>query len=115
MLPLSLLAQATPYTHPSFRLSLAYAFLLTLFSLLSILNRRIAYGAPRKVDFAEEVIVVTGGASGLGLVLAEVYGMRGCNVAVLDVKELEDAEAKGITGTAAMSATRHRCGKPLNR
>lgn len=96
MLPLSLRAQATPYSHPAFQISVAYAALLTLLSVLSSINRRIAYGASRDVDLSEEVIVITGGASGLGLLIAEVYGMRGCNVAVLDVKEVESAEAKGI-------------------
>jgi NAD(P)-dependent dehydrogenase (short-subunit alcohol dehydrogenase family) len=43
------------------------------------------------------VIVITGGASGLGLLIAEVYGMRGATVAVLDVKELESGEARGVT------------------
>lgn len=46
---------------------------------------------------SEEVIVITGGASGLGLLIAEVYGMRGATVAVLDVKKLEDGEARGVT------------------
>lgn len=41
--------------------------------------------------------MITGGASGLGLLIAEVYGMRGATVAVLDVKELESGEARGVT------------------
>ncbi|RQM05409.1 hypothetical protein DH86_00001941, partial [Scytalidium sp. 3C] len=49
------------------------------------------------VDLSEEVIVITGGASGLGLLIAEVYGMRGATVAVLDVRGLESGEARGVT------------------
>jgi NAD(P)-dependent dehydrogenase (short-subunit alcohol dehydrogenase family) len=45
----------------------------------------------------EEVIVITGGASGLGLLIAEVYGMRGATVAVLDVLDLESGDARGVT------------------
>lgn len=52
---------------------------------------------PREVDLSEEVIVITGGASGLGLLIAEVYGMRGATVAVLDVNEMENTEARGVT------------------
>jgi NAD(P)-dependent dehydrogenase (short-subunit alcohol dehydrogenase family) len=52
---------------------------------------------PREVVPSEEVIVITGGASGLGLLIAEVYGMRGATVAVLDVKEMENGEARGVT------------------
>lgn len=40
--------------------------------------------------------MITGGASGLGLLIAEVYGMRGASVAVLDVKELESGESRGV-------------------
>lgn len=36
-------------------------------------------------------MVITGGASGLGLLIAQMYGMRGASVAVLDIKDvLED-------------------------
>ena len=64
---------------------------------LGVLNKQIAYTKARKVDFSEEVIVITGGASGLGLLIAEVYGMRGATVAVLDVKDLESGEARGVS------------------
>ncbi len=79
------------------RASLSYASILTLLSILSVINEKIAYGTPRDVDLEEEVIVITGGASGLGLLIAEVYGMRGANVAVLDVKKVENAEEIGVT------------------
>lgn len=35
-------------------------------------------------------MVITGGAGGLGKVLAETYGMRGVSVAVLDICEPEE-------------------------
>jgi len=35
---------------------------------------------------------VTGGASGLGLLIARIYGLRGVSVAVLDVKEVAEIE-----------------------
>jgi NAD(P)-dependent dehydrogenase (short-subunit alcohol dehydrogenase family) len=62
-----------------------------------VINDRLAFGLPREVDLSEEVIVITGGASGLGLLIAEVYGMRGATVAVLDVEEMENGEARGVT------------------
>lgn len=77
--------------------AILYASLLTLFFFLGILNRQVAYSKPRVVDLGEEVIVITGGASGLGLLVAEVYGMRGATVAVLDIAELEAGEARGVT------------------
>ena len=52
---------------------------------------------PREVDWDEEVVVITGGANGLGKILAEMYGMRGASVAVLDVKKPEK-ESEGLAG-----------------
>jgi NAD(P)-dependent dehydrogenase (short-subunit alcohol dehydrogenase family) len=36
--------------------------------------------------------VITGGGSGLGQLIAQIYGMRGAGVAVLDVKEVSEVE-----------------------
>lgn len=77
--------------------SIAWASMITLSWIFITINNRIAYGLPREVDLSDEVIVITGGASGLGLLIAEVYGMRGATVAVLDVKEMENGEARGVT------------------
>lgn len=97
MLPLSLKAQATPYSHLSFQITTAYASFLTVFWLFSVLNSRIAYGKPRPCDGSDDVVVITGGASGLGLMIAEFLAMRGTTVAVLDVKPGDVVrEAKGI-------------------
>ncbi|KAL5358000.1 hypothetical protein BJX96DRAFT_33523 [Aspergillus floccosus] len=85
---LSLRAQATPYAHPAFVLATTYAASLTLLAVARVVNRRIAYGLPRTVDLGDEVVVVTGGASGLGLLIARIYGMRGVSVAALDVKDV---------------------------
>jgi len=95
MIPLSLRAQLTPYSHLSFQLSVAYASLLTALFFFSLIDKRIAYGPARSIDISEETIVITGGASGLGLLLAQVYGMRGASVAVLDIKRMNE-EARGI-------------------
>ena len=86
MIPLSLRAQATPYHHLSFQISVAYASFITILSLLSVLNTRFAYGRPKPAEHSEDVIVITGGASGLGFLLAEFYAMRGAAVAVVDIK-----------------------------
>ncbi|PVH86471.1 NAD(P)-binding protein [Cadophora sp. DSE1049] len=97
MVPLCMRAQAMSWTATAMQVSIGYASLLTALYFLGVLNRQIAYSKPRTVDFSEEVIVVTGGASGLGLLIAEVYGMRGATVAVLDVKDLEAGEARGVS------------------
>ena len=45
----------------------------------------------------DEVVVVTGGASGLGKCIAEIYSMKGVGVAVLDIEigVKEEGEREG--------------------
>ncbi|KAI9045811.1 putative short-chain dehydrogenase/reductase family protein [Aspergillus affinis] len=93
VLVICLRAQVTPYTDPAFLIATGYATVLTVLAALRFLNRRVAYGGPRTVDPSNEVVVVTGGASGLGLLIARVYGLKGASVAVLDVKD--EQELKG--------------------
>lgn len=85
------------WTQTAMQVSIGWASFLTLLYFLSVLNNQLAYSKARKVDLSEEVIVITGGASGLGLLIAEVYGMRGATVAVLDIQDLEAGEARGVT------------------
>lgn len=95
LIPLMLRATATPYSHPAFVLSALYA--LTLFGLerCSRLNHRLAHGAPREMAWGDEVVVVTGGASGLGRMLAMMYAARGVAVAVLDLVDV-DGEMRDV-------------------
>ncbi|EEP82444.1 conserved hypothetical protein [Uncinocarpus reesii 1704] len=96
LIPLCLRAQVTPFSHPSFIIATAYATVLTLLYAVAVINKRIAYGLPRDVDLEEEVVVVTGGASGVGLLIAQMYGMRGVSVAVLDVKRPDEKQGLGF-------------------
>ena len=95
LIPLCMRAQATSYGHPKMQMAIGYAILISVWSVLTVLDKRTAYGLAREVDLAKEVIVITGGASGLGLLIAEVYGMRGASVAVLDVRQM-DGESAGV-------------------
>ncbi|KAK4227975.1 hypothetical protein QBC38DRAFT_362961 [Podospora fimiseda] len=97
IIPLCFRAQNMKYTDPPMLVSMGWAAFITLIWTLGVINNRLAFGLPREVDLSEEVIVITGGASGLGLLIAEVYGMRGATVAVLDVEEMENGEARGVT------------------
>lgn len=97
VIPLCLRAQTMKWDAPPMIAAIAWAVLITLLFVAGVINQRIAHGLPREVDLSEEVIVITGGASGLGLLVAEVYGMRGASVAVLDVNEMENGEARGVT------------------
>jgi hypothetical protein len=96
---LCLRAQYTPYSNPEMRIAIAWSILMSAIGIFNIISDRIAFGSPREVDLSEEVIVITGGADGLGGLLAETYGMRNANIAVLDIKDMDqdEAEEKGIT------------------
>jgi hypothetical protein len=97
MMPLCMRAQAMGWHNPYIQVAIGYASLLTLIFFANVLNRQIAYTKPRKIKHSDEVVVITGGASGLGLLIAEVYGMRGASVAVLDINGLESGEARGVS------------------
>ncbi|KAK4667225.1 hypothetical protein QC763_307320 [Podospora pseudopauciseta] len=97
IIPLCFRAQNMHWDAPPMLVSFAWAGAITLIWMAGVINDRLAFGLPREVDLSEEVIVITGGASGLGLLIAEVYGMRGATVAVLDVEEMENGEARGVT------------------
>ncbi|KAK0280077.1 hypothetical protein LTR35_008227 [Friedmanniomyces endolithicus] len=95
LIPLCQRAVGAPYDSFNFTATCIYASLVTLVWVLGFLNQHIAYGLPRELDWDEEVVVITGGASGLGKILAEMYGMRGASVAVLDVRDPEE-ESEGL-------------------
>ena len=94
--PLAYRAQTFQYHHPPLYLSALYAALVTLWWIASYFNTRLAFGPARAFEWTEEVVVITGGASGLGLLVAEVYGMRGVSVAVLDVAVPDAAEVPNV-------------------
>ncbi|KAF1845380.1 short chain dehydrogenase/reductase [Cucurbitaria berberidis CBS 394.84] len=98
ILVLCLRAQYTRYEAPEMRIALAWALLMTTIGIFGLINDKIAFGSPREVDLSEEVIVITGGVEGLGGLLAETYGMRNANIAVLDTKKVDEdeAEEKGV-------------------
>ncbi|KAB5586016.1 hypothetical protein GE09DRAFT_1166586 [Coniochaeta sp. 2T2.1] len=97
IIPLCFRAQNMMWDAPPMLVSIAWAAFISVCWIVGAINQRLAFGLPREVDLSEEVIVITGGASGLGMLVAEVYGMRGASVAVLDVRDMENGEARGVT------------------
>ena len=86
MLPLCMRSLALSYSSVEFQSATVWAVFVTFLGILSPLSQRIAYGKRREVDLNEEVIVITGGGSGLGKCIAEIYALRGATVAVIDIK-----------------------------
>jgi hypothetical protein len=61
-------------------------FWYTLLYTLSALNTRYGHGAAKKVVWREQIAVVTGGAGGLGWLVAKVLELKGAEVVVWDVR-----------------------------
>jgi NADPH:quinone reductase-like Zn-dependent oxidoreductase len=82
------LSQAALHKHkePLAFYTLYYTAALAVVELGVYANHRITYGRHRKVEWEKEVVVITGGGSGLGRVLAEMLLRKGAKVAVLDLK-----------------------------
>ncbi|KAI4153461.1 MAG: hypothetical protein LQ340_002302 [Diploschistes diacapsis] len=107
LVPLCLLAGGYPLSAPAIRNTIYYALLICTCSILHPLSERLAHGVPRPVDHDDEVIVISGGASGLGKCLAESYALKGASVAVLDIggervaegeEKEEEEEEEGVDG-----------------
>jgi hypothetical protein len=68
--------------------TLCWAAVLAVIDVARWADHRIVYGKPRKVEWEKEVVVVTGGAKGLGRAIVERLVGRGAKVAVLDKDRL---------------------------
>ena len=90
LIPLCLRAQATPYNSTPFILTSAFAVFVSVYHVFYRIDQWLAYGSARKMDWMHEAVVITGGRGGLGGVLAEILGMRGVSVAVLDISVTEE-------------------------
>lgn len=102
---LCLRAQVTPSTDPAWIIAVSYATALTVLFIARIINQRAAHGVPRTVDFEHEVVVITGGASGLGLLIAQMYSMRGASIAVLDIKVVPENSRDEVFGEGVLYIT----------
>ena len=94
--PLALRAQAFHWRMAPLRYGVAFALIVDFFWLLALLNAQARNGrfsrrVPQRVAEGEEevddVIVVTGGSSGLGQIIAEMFALKGISVAVMDIKK----------------------------
>jgi len=106
--PLALRAQAFHYHMSPLKYGIFFALFVDFCWLLSYINSRARNGwrkTPRHVatrtddgaahgaeaedvdQETEEVVVVTGGSSGLGQIIAEMFALKGVTVAVMDIKK----------------------------
>lgn len=96
LFPLSLRAQAFTWRMAPLRYSTAICLVIDFFWFLSFVNTlgrngwfssarsRVADDVEEEV---EDVVVITGGSSGLGQIVAEIFALKGISVAILDVNK----------------------------
>ena len=93
--PLALRAQAFHWHMAPLQYGIAFALTVDFFWLLAMLNAKARNGGfsrgenhhVQETDEVDDVVVVTGGSSGLGQIIAEMFALKGISVAVLDVKK----------------------------
>jgi hypothetical protein len=95
--PLALRAQAFHWQMTPLRHGVAFAILVDFLWFLSYLNAMARNGRFSRNQTVEkeveneaevdDVVVVTGGSSGLGQIIAEMFALKGISVAVLDIKK----------------------------
>ncbi|TGZ84180.1 NAD(P)-binding protein [Ascodesmis nigricans] len=88
-LPLAFLALSHRPTSPPVVTSFFTAVLIFLYNNLSLYLSHPS-GSARRFNPNTDVILITGGARGLGLLIASIYGIRGVSVAVLDILPPKD-------------------------
>ncbi|KAF7846255.1 hypothetical protein BT93_L4761 [Corymbia citriodora subsp. variegata] len=88
------------HRHPAALPLIYYATLLFAIRFLADVNHRIANGKSRKVNWDEEVVVVTGGATGLGRCMVELILLSkpGSKVAVIDIREADEEAREWLSG-----------------
>lgn len=91
------------HRHPAALPVLGYTVFLMLVRGAAAVNQRITYGVAREVRWEREVVVITGGATGLGRCLVEMIllGKPGVKVAVLDVREADEEAREWMAGKVA--------------
>ncbi|KAL9713142.1 hypothetical protein Ac2012v2_004383 [Leucoagaricus gongylophorus] len=93
-IPLFYLSQGEQITSKSFSYSAAHFVVVSAFwfiKWISLLykNQGNFFLAPEPLDWSEQIVVITGGSSGIGELLANTLAVRNVTVVVLDVKPIQ--------------------------
>ena len=84
--PLIVLALNPNSDSPAFVYSCVFTVVTLALQFLAFLNKLVAGGPRRHLDWDNEVVLITGGCGGLGRVLAEYYGsIQRCSTVAVDV------------------------------
>ncbi|KAF8897816.1 retinal short-chain dehydrogenase/reductase [Infundibulicybe gibba] len=93
LIPIFYIFQGLQLTDPTVVLSFVYYLVISLFWFLKWYSRlyrnqgNLLYG-PGRFDWGEQIVVVTGGASGIGELLSNTLAVRNVSVVVLDINPI---------------------------
>ncbi|KAF9098084.1 hypothetical protein BGX23_007076 [Mortierella sp. AD031] len=79
-----------PYESPAFLIAALYGVFLFVIRIAYYVHER-SQRRDGKVDWDDEVVLITGGASGIGYLLAEMLAIRHITVVVLDIHPVKTA------------------------
>jgi len=93
LIPVFIFFQGEPHTSPAVVSTFCYFVAVSLFWLLkwySLLyrNQGSLLFRPQALDWGEQIVVITGGSSGIGELVANTLAVRNVTVVVLDVKPI---------------------------
>ncbi|KAF8481357.1 retinal short-chain dehydrogenase/reductase [Gautieria morchelliformis] len=92
-IPMFYRAQGAQWNAPIVVSSLSYFAALCLFWTLKFISTLWRNGLslikPRRIDWGEQVVLITGGASGIGSIIARTLAVRNVTVVVLDINPIE--------------------------
>ncbi|QRV76747.1 short chain dehydrogenase [Ceratobasidium sp. AG-Ba] len=91
--PITYKAQGLPWDSPIIQWSLVYVAAVTAFWSLKFASRLWRNGgswlySPERIDWGEQIVMITGGSSGVGALLANTLAVRNVNVIVLDLNPI---------------------------
>ncbi|KAF8843081.1 retinal short-chain dehydrogenase reductase [Paxillus ammoniavirescens] len=93
-IPLFYFFQGKGVINPAVVNSASYCAAVSAFWMLKWLstlyrNQGSLFFAPKRLDWSEQIVVITGGSSGMGELLANTLAVRNVNVVVLDIKPIQ--------------------------
>lgn len=99
-IPMFYRSQGAPWSHPPVAGSVVYFVILSIYWALTAASKVWRSGwnslMPKKFDWGNQIVLITGGASGIGWLIAQTLSVRNVTVIVLDINPVETGNYDNI-------------------